>query len=247
MDGEELAEKVRSIKQAEEIKANHCAVHACEQAMFAMQRQTAPGMTENDVWAILHAENLRRGGEWIETRLLSSGPRTNPWFQECGPRVIQNNEILAFDTDLVGCYGMCTDLSRTWFVGDGAPTEEMRRLFREAHLQIVENTASLEPGVTFEQLAYMGRPLAQEFAARRYSVKMHGVGLCDEWPAVMYPQDVVPGTFDHRLEPGMIIYVEALVGTDGGDFCIKLEDQVLITDDGVENLTRFPFDPDLLA
>jgi Xaa-Pro dipeptidase len=43
-------------------------------------------VSEDDVWAVLHAENIRRGGEWIETRLLASGPRTNPWFQECGPR-----------------------------------------------------------------------------------------------------------------------------------------------------------------
>jgi hypothetical protein len=41
------------------------------------------------------AENIRRGGEWIETRLLSSGPRTN-LFQECGQRIVQNNEIVAF-------------------------------------------------------------------------------------------------------------------------------------------------------
>jgi Xaa-Pro dipeptidase len=41
---------------------------------------TQPGMTENDVWAELHKSNIRRGGEWIETRILSSGQRTNPWF-----------------------------------------------------------------------------------------------------------------------------------------------------------------------
>ena len=247
MDGEELAERVRSIKQEEEIKAMRCAVSACEQAMYAMQAQAAPGMTENDIWAILHAENIRRGGEWIETRLLASGPRTNPWFQECGPRVLQNNEILGFDTDLVGCYGMCADLSRTLFIGDGKPTDEMRRLYREAHAQIVDNMATLEPGVTFEQLSHLGRPLPEEFFARRYSVKMHGVGLCDEWPSVPYPQDLTPGTFDHPLEPGMMICVEALIGTKGGDVCIKLEDQVLITDDGVDNMTKFPFDDALLA
>ena len=57
-------------------------------------------------------KTLKRGGEWIETRLLlASGPRTNPWFQECGPRIIQNNEIVSFDTDLIGAYGMCCDIS----------------------------------------------------------------------------------------------------------------------------------------
>ena len=44
----------------------------------------------------------RRGGEWIECRLLTSGERTNPWFQECSDRVIQTGDIVAFDTDLIG-------------------------------------------------------------------------------------------------------------------------------------------------
>ena len=94
-------------------------------------------MTENDIWAILHSENIKRGGEWIETRLLSSGNKTNPWFQECGSRVLQNNEIVAFDTDLVGCYSICTDISRTWWIGDQEPTNEMKQDYRIAldHIQ----------------------------------------------------------------------------------------------------------------
>lgn len=170
-DGEEVLEKSRSVKGSEEIKALQCAVYACEQSMYEMQRQCEPSMTENDVWAILHAENIKRGGEWIETRLLASGPRTNPWFQECGPRIIQNNELLAFDTDLIGCFGMCSDISRTWFVGDGKPNAEQQRLFREAHAQIQENTQILGPGVSFRELTFGGRDLAPEFHALRYGVK----------------------------------------------------------------------------
>jgi hypothetical protein len=33
------------------------------------------------------------------------------------PAIVQNNEILAFDTDMIGAYGMCCDISRTWFSG----------------------------------------------------------------------------------------------------------------------------------
>jgi len=164
-------------------------VYACEQAMYEMQRQTRAGMTENDVWAILHAENIKRGGEWIETRILSSGPRTNPWFQESGPRILQDDDLLAFDTDLVGCFGMCSDISRTWFVGDGEPDKEQKRLYREAWNQITENTHNLAPGKRFRDLVFGGRNLAPEFQPLRYGVKMHGVGLCDEWPSIMYPQD----------------------------------------------------------
>ncbi|TIV89859.1 MAG: M24 family metallopeptidase, partial [Mesorhizobium sp.] len=81
-----------------------------------------------ELWSALHAENIARGGEWIETRILTSGPRTNPWMQEAGPRRIVSGDLVAFDTDMVGPYGMCADFSRTWHCGDGRPTDEQRRL-----------------------------------------------------------------------------------------------------------------------
>ncbi|MEM7258043.1 MAG: M24 family metallopeptidase, partial [Pseudomonadota bacterium] len=145
-DGEEVTERTRVIKGDEEIKAMRCAVYACEQSIAAMRERSVPGITENDAWAELHKENIRRGGEWIETRILCSGPRTNPWFQECGPRVLQNNELLAFDTDLIGCYGMCADISRTWLIGDGEPTAEQRHLHQVALEHIQKNTDILKPG-----------------------------------------------------------------------------------------------------
>ena len=84
-DGQRVTEHARKIKDANEVEAMRCAMVACETSMEEMRRAMRPGMTENDLWAVLHAENVKRGGEWIETRLLTSGPRTNPWFQECGP------------------------------------------------------------------------------------------------------------------------------------------------------------------
>jgi Xaa-Pro aminopeptidase len=68
------------------------------------------------------------------------------------------------------------------------------------------------------------------------------VGLCDEWPFVPYPDGWVDGAFEALLEPGMVLCVEALVSPEVGDFSIKIEDQVLITETGAENLTRYPFD-----
>jgi Xaa-Pro aminopeptidase len=44
-----------------------------------------------------------------------------------------------------------------------------------------------------------------------------------------------------------VLCVEALVSEAGSDFSIKLEDQVLITEDGYENLTRYPFDAALMG
>ncbi|MCY4178693.1 MAG: M24 family metallopeptidase, partial [Litoreibacter sp.] len=248
--GEIVTEHARAIKGPDEIKAMRAACHSCEAAMYVMEdfaRSQIPGgnVSEDDVWAILHAENIRRGGEWIETRLLSSGPRTNPWFQECGPRICQNNEILAFDTDLVGAYGICGDISRTWWIGDQAPRPDMIEAMKHSIEHIQTNMEMLKPGVTIPELTANTHKLHDKYQAQKYGCLMHGVGLCDEWPLVAYPDKAVEGAFDYALEPGMTLCVEVLVGEVGGDFSIKLEDQVLITETGYENLTKYPFDPRL--
>ncbi len=252
MDGEEVTEKARSIKGVDEILAMRCASHACETAVAAMEGAARAGvpmgdMSEDDIWAVLHAENIRRGGEWIETRLLTSGQRTNPWFQECGPRIVQNNEIVSFDTDLIGAYGICVDISRSWWIGDQKPSNAMTYAMRHAHDHITTNMELLKPGLAIPELIEKSHRLDDKFQALKYGCLMHGVGLCDEWPLVAYPDQQVPGAFDYTLEPGMVLCVEALVGEVGGAFSIKLEDQVLITEDGFENLTKYPFDPVLMG
>ena len=252
VEGEEITEKARSVKGPDEILAMRCAVHACEASVAAMERYArsqvpAGDVTENDVWAVLHAENIRRGGEWIETRLLASGPRTNPWFQESGPRVVQQNEILAFDTDLIGAYGICVDISRTWWIGDARPRPDMIDAMRHAHEHIMTNMELLRPGLTIPDLIEKSHRLHEVYQRRKYGCLAHGVGLCDEWPLVAYPDEAVDGAFDYTLEPGMVLCVEALVGTEDGDFCIKLEDQVLITETGHECLSLYPFDAALMG
>jgi len=247
MDGEELMEKTRAIKGPDEIRAMRCAINACEASIAEMRAATQLGMTENDVWAELHKSNIRRGGEWIETRILSTGQRTNPWFQECGPRIIGNNEILAFDTDLIGCYGMCTDISRTWFIGDGLPSARQKELHRIAHDHIMTNAAMVRPGMSFRELTEQGHHLPERYIPQRYGSKFHGVGLCDEWPAIKYPIDWEERGYEGVVEPGMMLCVEAYIGEVGGPDGVKLEDQLLVTEDGVENLVSCPFDALLMG
>jgi Xaa-Pro dipeptidase len=101
--------------------------------------------------------------------------------------------------------------------------------------------------VSFRDLTFKGHQLDPKYDARKYSCRFHGVGLCDEWPLIAYADHYVEGAFDYELEPGMTLCVEALVGEEDGDFCIKLEDQVLITEDGYEDLTFYPFDAALMG
>lgn len=245
--GQAVLEHARSIKSSDEIAAMRCAIATCQQAMAKMEEALEPGICEVELWSILHAENITRGGEWIETRILSSGPRTNPWMQECGPRVIQAGDLVGYDTDMVSVYGMCADLSRTVLCGDGRATDVQRHLFATAHDQITTNIELLKPGVDFAELTEHSYRLPEEFRANRYSVVMHGVGLCDEFPCIRYPEDFVEGAFDYVLQPGMTLCVESYIGAEGGREGVKLEDQVLITESGCENLTSHPFDDRLLS
>jgi Xaa-Pro aminopeptidase len=252
MEGEEVTEHARSIKGVDEILAMRCANHACETAVKVMEdfarNRSGNGITsEDDIWSVLHGENIKRGGEWIETRLLASGPRTNPWFQECGPRITQPNEILAFDTDLIGSYGICIDISRTWWIGDEKPRPDMVEAMKHGVEHIETNMQMLKPGVNIQDLSRNTHVLDAKYQKQKYGCLMHGVGLCDEWPLVAYPDSMVDGAFDHELKAGMVLCVEALLGEEGGDFSIKLEDQVLITEDGFENLTTYPHDDALMG
>jgi Xaa-Pro aminopeptidase len=245
-EGQAVTEIARVIKCPDEIRAMRCCIAACEAAMHEMQDAIEAGKSENEIWSVLHAGNIKRGGEWLETRIFSSGPRTNPWFQESGPRIVSDGELLALDTDMVGTYGMCCDISRTWLCGDVEPTAEQKRLYGISHEHIMTNMELLGPGVSFSDITRKAHRLPESCVPKRYGVVMHGVGLCDEYPAIRYREDWDSYGYDGEFEPGMTICVEVYLGEKDGKEGVKLEDQVLITEDGYENLTRYPFEEKLL-
>ena len=246
-NGQAVTEFARLIKGPDEILAMRCAVASCEAAIAEMRQAMRAGVTENDVWAALHSGNIRRGGEWIETRILSSGPRTNPWYQESGPRVLSDGDLLSFDTDLIGVYGFCVDMSRSWMCGGLEPTAEQKRLYRIAHEHIQVNADMVKPGVRFSELTANGHRLPESCRAQRYGVMFHGVGLCDEYPCIRYPEDFDAYGYEGELQPGMALCVEAYVGEVGGRDGIKLENQLLVTETGYEVLTHYPFEGSFLA
>ena len=242
-DGMAVMERARAIKGPDEIAAMRCSVEATRISCLRMFEAMEPGMTEQALWAVLWAEMLARGGEWMECRLLVSGPRTNPWFQECSSRVIENGDFVAFDTDLVGAYGMMTDISRTWICGDADPTAQQRHVHELAVEQITRNTDLLTPGRTFHELVHGAwMPPVDEY--RHYSCLYHGVGQCDEWPDIKFPEDWEAGGYDGVLEAGMVLTVESYVGPYAGGQGIKLENQVLVTDNGPENLSPWSLELD---
>jgi Xaa-Pro aminopeptidase len=245
MEGEAVAENARAIKSAEELELMRASVAVCQAGMDSMRVALEPGITENALWAKLHETNIRLGGEWIETRLLSAGPRTNPWFRECSMRAIEKGDMVSFDTDLIGPYGYCADISRSWICGD-KPDDEQRRLYAAAHAQIQYNLGRLKPGMSFREVSDGAWPIPDEFLSNRYGSLIHGVGLADEYPNIKHRQDFEAKGYDGLIEPGMTLCVESFIGVEGGREGVKLEEQVLITEDGVEMLSSYPMEEDWL-
>ena len=84
-------------------------------------------------------------------------------------------------------------------------------------------------------------------APNRYSVVVHGVGLCDEYPPCAYAQDFERSGYDGLFKAGMTVCVENYIGEVGGDEGVKLKQQILITDSVIEVLSTLPFEDELLS
>lgn len=240
VEGQELTERARSIKSAEEFELMRWAIRVAEAAMARMHESSLPGRTEQEIWAELHYENIRSGGEWFETRLLSCGPRTNPWYQEASDYVCQKGEMISFDIDMIGPYGYCTDLSRSWTCGHTPMTDTQRRLYATAREQIEHNLSVLEAGITFREFTDKSWKIPEKQQPYRYTLALHGVGMSDEWPLVPFYTDP-EAAYDGVFEENMVLCVESLMAEQGTE-SIKLETQVLLTGRGAERLDSFPWE-----
>jgi Xaa-Pro dipeptidase len=247
VDGFEVAHMARLIKTPEEIDAVRQSVDVCQIAIRKMIAETKPGMTENAIWSILHQTNIELGGEWIETRLLSSGPRTNPWYQEASERKVEVGDIVCLDSDLIGPHGYGADISRSWTVGDDKPKPELRRLYSLAYEQVQRNLELFVPGRSFFELADLATRMPEKYKAFEQPAIAHGSGLCNEFPLLIHSDKIRAKGHDGIVEPGMVICVESYAGAPGGAGGVKLEQQILITEEGPELLSDMEFEEELLT
>ena len=239
VDAKLILEQARVIKSAEEIKCMRSAIDVAELGIKKMREDLKAGMTENELWSILHKTNIENYGEWIECRILSSGERTNPWMQECSNKVIQTGEIVSFDTDMVGPYGYCADISRAFVVGNKF-NDEQKKLYSMAVEQIDHNSRLIKDGLSFKEFTEKSWVLPEDYYPNRYSVMVHGIGLCDEWPAIRYPTD--GGERSGIFQKNMTITVESYIGKVGGKEGVKLEQQYLIGENGLELMSHHPLE-----
>jgi Xaa-Pro aminopeptidase len=239
-DAQEPLELARMIKTPEEIMALQLAIDVCDVGVDRMRQALTAGMTENELWSILHHANIEHDGEWIECCLLTSGPRTNPWFQEASNKVIEAGELVAFDTDMVGPLGYLADISRTLVCPGKPASPEQRKLYEIAQDQILTNIDLIKPGLSFKEFGEKCWPVPDEYVPNRYMMMIHGAGMVDEYPTVAYAADYADWGYDGVFEENMVVCVESFIGAVGGKEGVKLEQQVLITASGAVPMSADP-------
>lgn len=246
VDAQEPVEMARAIKSVEEMKCVRASLRATEVAVGKMRESLIPGMTENELWSILHQSVIAQNGDYCETRLLNAGTRTNPWFQETSSNVIGSNELVALDTDVVGCHGYYSDFSRTFHSGPGKPTPIQKELYKIAFEQVQHNMAIIKDGMSFREYAENAWNIPEKFHANRYYLSAHGCGMTGEYPYLYHHGDFPNAGYDGVIEAGMTLCVESYIGEKGACEGVKLEQQLLVKKTGIELLSEFPFENDLL-
>ncbi len=239
VDAKLILEQARVIKSTEELKCMKAAIDVAEIGVTKMRNELKAGMTEDELWSILHKANIEHGGEWIECRILSSGERTNPWMQESSNKVIQSGEIVSFDTDMVGPYGYCADISRTYVEGHKF-NDDQKKLYQMAVDQINHNYRLIKHGTSFKEFTEKSWKLPEQYYGNRYSCMLHGIGLCDEWPQIKYPTD--GGQREGHFEKNMTITLESYIGKVGGKEGVKLEQQYLVGENNLELMSHHPLE-----
>jgi Xaa-Pro dipeptidase len=240
-DADPVLAAARRHKLPLELDYMRAAMHRVEEATVVFEAALVSGVSEMEAWSHFHQPFMAHHGQYVVSRLMQSGPRTFPYFQECADRVLQAGDLVCIDTDAIALEGYAVDFSRSYLVGDGAPTPMQRKIYGRALEQLQHNCSLIHPGAAFADVARQAWPVPAEHRASRYYALGHGLGLSGEYPNLPFVTDGREYPLDDVFEPGMVFCVESYVGSEAAGEGVKLEEQLLITETGVEVMSHLPF------
>jgi Xaa-Pro aminopeptidase len=240
--------EARTVKNEDELELMRFASRVSDATMAAAIGAIEPGMRECDVLAVAMGVLYRNGAEVPQCNLIvASGPNTMPMQRFAGERAIEPGDLVMLD--LGGCFGgVFSELARTTVCGEAHPRQ--REIYRAA-VDILETTiGALHGGTTAAAVqAAAGGPYdASPFAGRmQRMIIAHGIGV-GYAEAPFIPPPGGPPASNEPLPSGVTLAVvpTLLVPDVPGGGGVRLEDVVALTPDGVERLTRHPFERRLL-
>jgi len=230
VNGGDAIEKLRAIKDRQELDAMRAAARLITEVFVAAVPSIRPGVTELDLAGKLEYSMKRRGasGASFET-IVASGVRSAWPHARATSKPLRKNELVVLDQGAI-LRGYCSDMTRTVFLGR-APAR-IRRLYH-AVLEAQEAArAAVRPGLSASEVDTAARRVLKGYGLARYFTHStgHGLGLeVHEMPRLGRGEKTVLETsMVVTIEPG--VYVEGLGG-------IRIEDDVVVTTTGAEVLT----------
>ena len=240
-----MLNEARAVKTVDEVALIRQACAIADVALWSVQQAIRPGITENELFAIMTHANLSNHGERMDAKLMGTGGNTNPWLKRTtSPRMVRYGDLVTMDTDMAGPLGYFADISRTFLCGDGRPSAEQTEAYKLAYEFLYKTIPMFKIGTPFGEISKNAPPIPDAYKANRYPAIAHGVGMSDEWPDVYYADSTPLGMPhpDGEVRENMVICVEASFGRQGGREQVKLEEQLLITANGPEIISTAPFD-----
>lgn len=223
--GTELT-RARAVKDPDEVVAIRRAIAVCDVGQAAARAEAQPGMTELDLWAATRGAMERFAGERLPVLAdLVSGPRTADVGGPPGTRVLEEGDLVLCDlVPRVG--GYWGDSCATFALGE--PSASARAAHGEARELLAAVLSEIGPGVVAGDLDALTRARI-EFPHHTG----HGLGTSYHEEPRIIPDSPI------RLEPGMVVAIEP--GTYA-EFGVRLEQIVVVTDDGCEILSKHDLD-----
>ena len=227
-----LAE-LRLRKDADEIASLRRAIDISERALQAMLDEVEVGMSEIEAAAILEDQIRALGGDGLSFGTILHAGANSP-LPHSGPldyRIQRGDPLIV---DFGARYnGYCADITRTVFVSEASA--EQRAFYEIVQKANEAGRQAARPGVTCESVDVAARQVFIE-AGYEHLIRHrtgHGLGLeAHEAPYIVMGNQQV-------LEPGMVFTIEPGIYRMG-DIGVRIEDNMLITEDGAESLSTFP-------
>jgi Xaa-Pro aminopeptidase len=238
-----VVERLRVVKDAHEIEMLRCGARLLSPVAVEIINDAKLGMREQELaakidWRIKSAGFERCSFETI----VASGPNSALPHAHAGERVLQDGDLVVLDFG--GVYGgYCVDLTRTVAIGE--PNAEMVRVYQAVLEAQRAAIAAVKPGVRAGDIDAAARlTLGRHALAEAFGHSTgHGLGVeIHETPRIGPRREAAgdgPAPPDEAIEPGMVFTIEpgAYLPGWGG---VRIEDDVLVTSDGVEVLTNVP-------
>ena len=237
----------RAIKSEDEIE---CMRITCEDAtnVFAKLKQAIkPGVRECDLVGVGMKAFYEMGADECQEFVCSSGPRTNPLHIDYTDRAICPGDVVCIDVNGNSYMGYKSCYYRTFICGESTPTID--KVYEDCRAMMYDGMAGIKAGNSTADIA-KGWPQSPKYWGYENWLDVagyalgHGVGLSlHEAPAFFRPY--TPASAHTVLEEGMCIAIETWTGGDDpryGKFGVRLEENIVVTKDGYELLTKFPVD-----